>query len=393
MRVMVSCAGAFHSFHLAEQLDAAGALARLVTTYPKGYLARRFAVRIDPSRISTDYLQLAIEALGRMPFRWTDPSYAPRQLHDAWAARRVTDDLQIVVGWSGCSLRTLREANRQGALSVVVRGSSHVEEQMAILQAAYDRCGVPFSVPHRTVAQELEEYAVARFIQTNSTFAKRTFVARGVPEEQIIMCTTGVNLERFRPHPKDDATFRFVYAGACTIRKGTHLLLEAFSRLGLPDAELWLIGGVTDEIVPFLRRYEGPKVRVFGLQPQAKLAQLLSQGSVFVLPSLEEGLATVQAQAMACGLPLLCTPNTGGEDFLSGPGVEGVVVPAGDAAALAEAMLDLYSHPDAAREMGRRALDRVARGFTWEAYGRAIIATYRSLLDRRRAPGVSAATA
>lgn len=385
MRVMVSCAGAFHSFHLAEQLDAARVLGKLATTYPKRYLARRFAVKIDPANIASNYLQFATEAVGRSPVRLTDPTWPIRQLHDRWAARHARDDMDIVVGWSGCSIRTLREANRRGAVSIVVRGSSHIEEQMKLLQIAYDRAGLPFDVPYRTVAQELEEYDAATFIQTNSTFAKRTFVARGVPEEKIIMCTTGVNLARFHPYPKEDRVFRFIYAGMSTIQKGIPLLLEAFSDLDLPDAELWLLGGVSPEIAPWIRRYERPSIRFFGLQPQDQLAKLFSQGNVFVIPSLQEGLATVQAQAMASGLPLLCTANTGGEDLLTAPGVEGMVVPAGDVAALGAAMLELYSDPERTREMGRRALARVSSGFTWETYGRAIVDRYRAILaDRPR---------
>lgn len=382
MRVMLSCSGAFHSFQLAEQLARAGVLDCFVTSYPKRYLLRRFGVSIPLARIRSTYLTLASKALQRLRVGGDETAYWVSQLHDARAAHLVREGTDIVVGWSGSSLRTLRRAKRRGAIAVVVRGSAHIEEQMAILSSEYQRCGLHLRIPHRTVAQELREYGEADYIQTNSTFVKRSFLARGFPDSKIIMCNTGVNMERFRPFPKRDRVFRFVYAGSCSIRKGTHLLLEAFASLRLPDTELLLIGDLSPEIEPLLRRWND-SVRHVPRVPQDEVAKVMSQGNVFVIPSLEEGLAAVQAQAMACGLPLLCTTNTGGEDLLSGPGAEGIVVPAGDVGALAAAMLRLHADPERTIEMGRRALER-ARSFTWETYGQRITACYRAMVSRTR---------
>ncbi len=82
---------------------------------------------------------------------------------------------------------------------------------------------------------------------------------------------------------------------------------------------------------------------------------------------------------MACGLPLLCTPNTGGADFLSEDGAEGFVVPIRDPEALAERIGWFYEHREACQAMGQAARARVQAGFSWDDYGDRIMALYDGL--------------
>lgn len=379
-RVLVSCAGGFHSPYLASQLDRAGLLAIFATTYPKRYLLRRFGVPIDVQRLRSSYLQPAMQMASRVRLG-SDPTWPFRLAHDVWSARRITERVGLFVGWSGSSLHGIRRAKRLGAIAIVVRGSAHIEEQAQILGNEYARFGVPFEIPRGLIDQELKEYDEADFIQTNSSFAKRSFLKRGIPEARLIVSPTGVDLKRFSPQPREDRVFRFVYAGVLSIQKGIHHLLRAFDELALPGAQLWLIGAPQPEIEPWLVRHaKGASVKLLGHRPQGQLPSLYSQCDVFVMPSVQEGLATVQAQAMACGLPLLCTTNTGGEDFLSQDGSEGVVVPAGDLEALKDAMSELYRQPARTRAMGERARERVSTGFSWDDYGKTITGKYRRIL-------------
>jgi len=91
-------------------------------------------------------------------------------------------------------------------------------------------------------------------------------------------------------------------------------MLEALEPL-LGEIEIWVNGAVTPKMKPLLSGYED-RVRFFGPTPRSELYEYYNQGSVFVLPSIEEGLALVQAQAMACGLPIIATTNTGAEDLI-----------------------------------------------------------------------------
>src|SRR5262249_12846773 len=159
-------------------------------------------------------------------------------------------------------------------------------------------------------------------------------------------------------------------------------LIEAFHGLRLPRAELWLVGPVAPEMEAFRRRYESPSIVFHGPRPQAELGRWYGRCAVFCLASLEEGMAMVVPQAIACGLPVIATRNSGAEEIVR-EGVEGHLVPVRDVEALRRRILELYEDPERRRAMGRAALARVRAGFTWDEYGDRVVAAYRALLARR----------
>jgi glycosyltransferase involved in cell wall biosynthesis len=196
----------------------------------------------------------------------------------------------------------------------------------------------------------------------------------------VLVNNTGTDLSAFRQLPKTDDVFRVVVAGTLSLRKGSYYLLKAFCELKLPDAELVHLGHVEDNVRPILEPYlKNASVRSLGFKPVEELHRHYSQGSVFVMPSVEEGLAQVQTQAMACGLPLICSTNSGGADLISGD--EGFVVPIRDVDAIKDKLSYLYEHRDACEHMGREAKRRVHDHFTWDQYGDRMIAIYHQLLS------------
>ena len=91
-------------------------------------------------------------------------------------------------------------------------------------------------------------------------------------------------------------------------------------------------------------------------------------GQPRAIESIEEGLALVQAQAMACGCPIICTTNTGGEDLFT-DGVEGFIVPIRNVPALADRMQELADNPVRQQSMRAAALARVRSIGGWTEYG------------------------
>jgi glycosyltransferase involved in cell wall biosynthesis len=88
----------------------------------------------------------------------------------------------------------------------------------------------------------------------------------------------------------------------------------------------------------------------------------------------------VQVQAMACGLPVICTTNTGGADLVR-DGRDGFILPIRDVTAIKEKILYCYEHPEACKVMGESARLRVKAGFSWSDYGNKMIAAYRKILN------------
>ncbi len=383
MRVVISVSGKYYAFDLARQLLADGSLERLITGYP------RFRVKdlgVPPDKlVSLPLGQLIYRAWAVLPQalrKFYDPMLLVGELFDRQARSRLKD-CDIFTGWSGFCLHSMRRARRGGAVTLVERASSHILFQQEIMREEYDLCGIVGPLAHPGIVErELREYEESDYIVVPSSFVKRTFLGQGIAEGKLIHNPFGVDLTYFHPGRKDDDVFRVVFAGGLSLRKGVHYLLRTFAELNLPGSELVLIGTVSAEIRPFLKKYAG-KFRWIGTRPQGELREHFSRGSVFVLPSVEEGLAMVQLQAMACGLPLICTTNTGGDDLVE-DGKEGFVIPIRDVEALKERLLYLYRRPEECGEMGRSAEARVRGKFTWDDYGRRTRANYRRILQERR---------
>jgi glycosyltransferase involved in cell wall biosynthesis len=383
MRVSISVFGRFHAFHLAQQLHKRKALAQLITSYPK-FKAVEHGIRAG--MISSFVWLEAMRRVwwrSRLDARWNSQFFF-HSFYDRLAAGALRPGADLFVGWSGSSLKTLRRAKALGMVAIIERGSSHMLCQQRILTEEFAHLGKHYSDTHpKVIDQEVAEYEEADAIVVPSSFARRSFLAEGVPQEKLITVPYGADLSAFRPVPKEDEKFRVIYCGALTIRKGVHYLLQAFSELRLVDAELWLVGSINNEIRPFLERYRRGDIVVHGRKPHAQLPWYYSQGTIFCLPSLEDGFGLVIGEAMACGLPVLCTTNTGGEDILR-EGIDGFVVPIRDVEALKAKIQWAYDHRSQCLEMGRAARERVSSGFSWDTYGKQIADAYNALLAAKR---------
>jgi len=379
MKIIISVGGRFHAFNLAQQLLKCGYLERLITSYPK-FEVKKYG--IPPQKVGSVLIKEILERgwrkLPNFLSNLYNPQYLIHEIFDKLASHQL-ENTDLFVGWSSFSLYSLRKAKKMGAKIILERGSSHIIYQNEILKEEYKKFGLKAQLAHpKIIEKELKEYDEADYISIPSSFVKRTFLGYGFSENKLIQVPYGVDLSNFRQVPKNDNVFRVVFVGGMTLRKGVHYLLQAFSELNLPNSELLLIGSINDEIKPFFKKYSG-KFKHLGHIPQKELYKYYSQGSVFVMMSIEEGLAMVQPQAMACGLPVICTTNTGGEDIVR-DGQDGFVIPIRDIEALKEKLIYLYENPEICRQMGQSAKERVLSGFTWDDYGNKIIKAYKNIL-------------
>jgi glycosyltransferase involved in cell wall biosynthesis len=124
-----------------------------------------------------------------------------------------------------------------------------------------------------------------------------------------------------------------------------------------------------------LRRAE-KEGHVTWLGPRSDIAELLAQARIFCLPSYREGLPKALLEAGASGLPSVTTDTSGCREVIR-PGVNGLLVPVGDASALAEAIIWLLDEPEEARIMGMRARKEVEQHFSLDRIIEAQVALYR----------------
>jgi len=156
-----------------------------------------------------------------------------------------------------------------------------------------------------------------------------------------------------------------MFAGQVGTRKGMQYLMPAWQELNLPDSELLLVG-INQMPSDWLAKYSDSRIRLTGSVPHSTLNEYYSSASVFVFPSLVEGFGLVLLEAMACGIPIITTPNTAGPDIIT-DGIEGFIVPIRDIEALKQKLEWCYSHPQELAEMGIAAR-RKAEQLTWANY-------------------------
>ena len=383
--------GRWHAFDLARELQELGALHRIVTTYPR-FRTRRWA--IPDAKVVT--LPLAL-LLTKLAWKLGGERLAMRlnfRINDQFArkAGRQLGRPDLVHAWSGSAEPSLLAARARGIPTCLERSSSHMLEQCRILREEHAAVGVPWNeTPRATVERELREYELTGRVFVPSRFVERSFLARGFPAERLFRNGFGVDLSRFTPGSKTDRVFRVIYAGSLSVRKGIHHLVRAFKEADIPRSELLLVGGTMSETERLIGSAD-PRIRLTGQVAQAELPAVYHSGSVFAMASIEEGQALVQAQALACGLPLICTTNTGGEDFLNTSGAPaaqgdsvveypaGFIVPVGDASAMACALGKLASSPVKLEDKRLAAVDFARRDLSWRRYAAANLAEYAALV-------------
>ncbi len=386
MRVSQAVFGVFHHFELAHQLRRHDCLQTVYSTYPWRRLKRE---RLPQQYVETfPWIHGGLALLARYglyPSPWTEHlDYWNGLAFDEWITRRITRpgaECDALIAIAGAALKAGQRVQARGGKYICDRGSTHARYQWRILQDEHQRWRAPLDIydPRDTLREEVQ-YEQADCIAVPSSFAARSFVAEGVPAEKLRVIPYGVRLDDFRPatNPPAADTFEVLFVGQVSLRKGVPYLLEAFAQLQHPRKRLRIIGPMFPHIKPLLARLPMEHVEIIGAVSRPELVRYLSNSDVMVLPSLEEGLALVQGEAMACGCPVIATPNTGSEDLFT-DSKEGFIVPIRDPKAITMRLQQLADNPQLQQQMRAAALERVNHLGGWNDYGDRWISLLREL--------------
>lgn len=208
------------------------------------------------------------------------------------------------------------------------------------------------------------------YLLSPSDFNTNNLCEWGIPDSKIIKVPFGVDTQLFKPATsKPDKPVRFAFTGRLSAKKGIPRLLRVWKRLGLEEAELHLYGAVRPEVQEKLGDAVG--VHTYGF---IDITSELPKNHVFVFPSSLEGSSKSIFEALACGLPVITTPNAGS---VVRNRHEGYIVEQEDEEALGDAIKTLYQNHRLRAQMSKNARHR-AEAFTWDAYVNRIWAAYRS---------------
>jgi alpha-maltose-1-phosphate synthase len=391
MRITYTAPNRAHHYAYARAMAEAGCLEAFVCGFSR-FSPRAALPEIGAKLVRADHLQnffLAAQRLKLPTVVCDELSYWSKR----WLDRRSAGPARrsdVFLFYSGAGLGTAARLRGTGTARVVEAVNSHVLVQERILREEYARIGLPFKPFHpREVARRVMEYETADAILCPSDFVRQSFEEEGIPAARIFTVPYGMTLPTAPPRRKTgDGTFRVLYVGQISVRKGLRYLLEAFAQFDHPKKELCIVGpmtpdsGIAEVALP-------PGTRFLGVLKGEELTQAYQSATVFVLPTLEEGLSLVLGEAMSFGLPLITTEQSGGSNLFS-DGRQGFIVPSGSGAAIAGKLQMLADDAGLREEMSLAAAARAQSLGGWDTAGKLLLAAMASASAMSRAGAVPA---
>lgn len=390
MKALLAHPGTQYSFRLAEQLEERGCLGRFWTGIayrPDSTVGR--CIKLMPSSVQRKLVnrQLAGVKKDHLRTRPLTEWRALRRLRAAQEQQRVMfernatfqrhipdreiDASTVVIGFDTSSWLLAQRSVRLGRSFILDRSIAHpltFQQLLPDLHLKFPEWAedLPVRLPELLRAEDIEHGYATRIV-VPCFFARRTLIENGIAADRIVVIPFGVDLRTFHPsfRPVTSRPLRFVFLGLLGARKGLPLLLDVWSSLCPDTAELWLVGPASDRIARLIPAAKG--LRIIGKLPHRELPELLRQCDVLVFPSYFEGFGLVLLEALATGLPIISTGATAAPDLITN-GVEGYIVPVGDAEALRDAMQRFISSPADLEKMSRAARE-TAEHYSWDAYG------------------------
>lgn len=306
------------------------------------------------------------------------------------AARRI-----LRHGWGGADalMGFVRNIHPDLCLAARRAGLSVVVDQIiapALVQRAEERRQaerwpawqgrIGTTCSDRVALTERQTWAAADHITCPSDYVRDGLLGQGVAAEKISVV----------PYPIDSRAFPFIdrggrsgpvvvgFLGSVNLRKGAPLFLEVARRLEAADARFVMVGPVDRATPPAAA---SGRVEMVGAVPRAEVAAWLERFDILFFPSCCEGSAGAVMEAMASGLPVVSTPNSG---TIARDGVEGYLRACDDVAGFVECLARLIADADLRRRMAQAARRR-AEAFDLDFYSRSLAALFRRLSGERSA--------
>ena len=320
MKVFISVFGKFHAFDQAKELNNRNCLHKIFTTFPK-YQLREYGIK-DNQIISFPIFEVFSRIRFLIPNLFLN-SYLKYLsiIFDFICSLYINKDIDLFIGWSGFSEISLKKSKRLKITTMLERGSASIDFQRNILKKEARKLDIPFNFSNYFLKKELMEYQLTDYINVPSKFSKKTFKKK--LQKKIFVNRYGVDTNLFKNNfknkniLKNKKKFVVIYVGGFTYQKGSHYLIKAMNELTTKyDIEFWHVGMIEKELINIIKRYSNSKMKFFGQKPFKELPKYFSKASIFCIPSIHDGLALVIPQALSSGLPVLCTENSGGKEYI-----------------------------------------------------------------------------
>lgn len=353
---VASFGGRSHLLDLARELEKQGNTVRFYSYVPTKR-AMQFGLKKECS-YTLFYWALPFLILFKIFGFKKNLLYSYRVIYDyitAW----IMKPCDVFIGQVPMHLYSLKWAKKKfGAITICESGLSNIDTYIKILSSI----GIA-DYPKIGVSRYKACYAEADYISVASDFSKQGFIQHGIDEKKLILNPYGVSVNSFHPTTLSNDAYDCIMVGQWSKRKGVDMAIEACKTLGL---SLLHVGAITNMSFPTESNFKH-------VDPvnEHELIKFYSKARIFLFPSYEDGFGLVLIQALACGLPIVCSPNTGGPTLRRMLTDKKWIVVMEDVSisALEKAIKEALELSKT--QMGERSYaNDDLKKFSWEAYGK-----------------------
>lgn len=230
-------------------------------------------------------------------------SLLPHKLFTKLVMRKMRKcDAVIINGYSPFfTAEVYREIKSKYKAKIIMEwGSKHIIEERKAIN------GID-TYPKDYYNLNFECYKEADFISIPSKHVEESFVKHGFDTQKLFLNPYGANCNIFTPTKLNEQSYDLIMVGGWSYRKGVDYITSLCKEFNYSFLH---VGGLVDMEFPSL-----PNMKHIDAVDEKQLPYYYAKAKVFILPSRTEGLALVLAQAIACGLPIVCSNNTGGIDL------------------------------------------------------------------------------
>jgi glycosyltransferase involved in cell wall biosynthesis len=259
-------------------------------------------------------------------------------------------------GYNTNCLETIEMLKERGIFSVVDQVDPGLVEEQMIIEESERWPGwarVPGRLPQSYWDRLLAEWSLADLVLVNSEWSAEALSAQGVARDKIIIVPLAIDLSRNESlEPvRAENPLKVLWLGSVILRKGIQYLVQAARKLQKHRIEFLIAGpvGISEKALGSFPA----NMKILGRVTRDLLSEVYRQAHVFVLPTVSDGFAITQLEAMAHGLPVIATHNCG---RVVTDGVDGFILPVRDSEALASRLAQLAANPCLVRTMSANAL-------------------------------------
>lgn len=361
MKVSIISFGKFHSFDLARELSNYYKV-NLFSTYPF-FVAKKYYIKKN-----NFYSFFLLQVLDRFTFRFFSSLF---KIIYAFSLTLIIPKKQdIYIFWSDIPTFLIKSVKTKSPNSIIIleRGSSHIVHQYNLLKKEYDTLKEKLIFPSKNILTELKNYEVADYISIPSKFALDSFLSFNFPKEKLFLNPYGSDLSKFYPKKiNKNQKFTLITCGLASIQKGFHYMLDAHRYIDGDFLHIH-VGNLDSPFKQNYRDYEN--LKVINSVSHDLLVDYYNQADVLIIPSIQDGFGMTILEAMACGLPIISSSNTGFPTIKTNGKDCGFIIEIRSPQQIAEKVNYLKKNKNFLKKLSFNSIDTIkSGGYTWKDYG------------------------